>query len=395
MARYNTWKADAFRFEVHGRGAQNFLTAAQHRGIRLYHLHCTGEGYSGMANGADRPEMQNLAATGGWTLETLNRRGPGPILERLCRRPGIPVGLAVFLLLLWWFSGFVWVMDFSSLEPEQQTLLEEQLAEQQIWVGCRLDQERLGQVQELLSLQSETFGWLGLNFTGGCLFVESTPLQTQQVREEVQNTALYAAAGGQVVAIRVESGFGVVETGQYVAQGQLLANALKLDREGALVGQAATGSVLARVEKSYTATQPLQQTTRQLTGARSEEETLFLLGQTKVLREAESWPETRRTSRWIPLTLGRIALPGSIRQVTVWEEQEISQDYTPEEAQAMAERSCRLQLMAEFPDAVIENKSVTAKQQEQAVACTVCYTFVADIARQGPFTPLEPQEQEP
>ncbi len=393
MARYNTWQADVFRFAVQGRGAQNFLAAAQRQGIRLYHLRCTGAGYSGMASGGDRPRMQALAQTGGWTLETLERHGPGRTLERMLQRPGIPLGLLLFFWLLWWFSGFVWAMDLSALEPDQQLLLESQLAEQQIWVGSRLDQQKLAQAQELLSLQSETFGWLGLNFTGGCLFVESTPLETQSVREEAQNTALYAAAGGQVLSIGVESGFCVVETGQYVSEGQLLANALKLDREGALVGQAATGHITARVERSYTATQPLQQTTLQLTGKSSREETLCLLGQTRLLRQAEPWSHARRSVRWIPLALGRIALPGSLRQVTVWEEEEISRSYTPEEAQEMADRACRLQLMAEFPDANIEAREMIADRQQEAVTVTTRYTFVADIARQGMYTPVEPQKE--
>lgn len=395
MARYNTWRADAFCFAVHGRGAQNFLAVAQRQGIRLYHLRCTEAGYRGMASGVDRPRMQALARTGGWTLETLERHGPGRMLERMLRRPGIPLGIVAFFLLLWWFSGFVWAMDLSALEPDQQDLLKSQLAEQQIWVGSRLDQQKLTQAQELLSLQSENFGWLGLNFTGGCLFVESTPLQTQSIREEAQDTALYAAAGGQVVAIGVESGFCLVETGQYVAEGQLLANALKLDREGALVGQAATGHILARVERSYTAVQSLQQTTLQLTGRSSREETLCLLGQTRMIREAEPWENTKRSVRWIPLTLGRIALPGSLRQVTVWEEEEISCHYTSEEARDLAERSCRLQLMAEFPDAAIEQRAVTVEQQEESLTCVVRYTFVADIARQGAFTPVEPQNETP
>ena len=87
-----------------------------------------------------------------------------------------------------------------------------------------MEEATLRRAQQALEPQMQQAGWFSLNFTSGCLFIEETRRQIQTVREETAQQALYAKAGGQVLAIELESGFAEVAAGQYVAAGQLLAN---------------------------------------------------------------------------------------------------------------------------------------------------------------------------
>ena len=61
---------------------------------------------------------------------------------------------------------------------------------------------------------SEVFGWVSLNFTGGCLAIESTPSQTPDRAGAAAPAGLYASADGEILAVEIESGFAAVTVGQ-------------------------------------------------------------------------------------------------------------------------------------------------------------------------------------
>ena len=383
MKRCDTWRADRVRFAVSGRGAQHFLSAAAARCVRLENIRCTGTGYEATAAGADLAVLYELADKGGWELTVRTRHGPGHFVERLLARPGVPVGAALFLVLVRLLTGFVWAVDFGSVEPETIPALRQLLAEQEIWEGAWLTKEKLNAAQNALSAQSGLFGWTSLNFTGGCLVLESAPAEFRQVQPQPAARSLTAKAGGEVLSVEVESGFAVVKPGQYVTAGQELAASQKLDRNGAPVTQAARGRVTARVTAQYSAEIPLQQTVSMLTGRRQEQTTLHLLGYTRQSEESEAFADCITQIEWLPLTAGRLALPGCRCRVTRWEQAEQTVIRSEETALALARRDCRRQLSEQFPDALIGEQQVAQECDGKIARCTVQYVFVADIAMEA------------
>ena len=379
--------ADRIRFAVCGRGAQHFLSSAARAGIRVNRIQAEEQCVAASAAGADFPRLCRIAERGGWKLTVLSRHGPGRMLERLFHRPGLAAGAVCFVILVQWLSGFLWCMDLNGVEDE--TALRGSLARYGIREGVRLDEKTLAAAQQAMNLEEDSFGWLSLNFAGGCLFVESTPRQTAEVRGEDANTELCAKAAGLGLAVDVQSVFSQVEPGQYVAQGQLLAAASRPDRSGAPVSQSAAGKVLARVRKSCTAFIPLKRTATILTGRVWETQEICVLGHLFEYRGDEGTEETfpsgaKQTSRWIPLTLGRFALPASVYEVSYWECAEDTVILDAQDAAALARRSCRLALLKEFPDAVVKTEIPQIQEQENGVFCTVTYEFCADIAMSVP-----------
>ena len=93
--------------------------------------------------------------------------------------------------------------------------------------------------------------------------------------------------------MKVESGFTEIVPGQYVAKGQLLANALRADRDGDPVYQAAAGSVTGRIRQQVSAEQPLQVEQAILTGRSDRRQTLHLLGMEIPLQKRDTPPFAR------------------------------------------------------------------------------------------------------
>lgn len=385
--------ADRVFFAVKGRGAERFLSLAARSGVPLSRLSCTGNGYTGYASGKDVPRLYRAAEEACTELQICKRKGPGKLLECLAARPGLLAGLAVFFLLQWYLAGFVWAMDFGGMEPERQAYFREMLAGQQIWEGCRISEEKLRSAQENLELELQDAGWLSLNFTAGCLFVEENARELQNIRQDTQPQALYAKTGGQILSVELESGFAEVSAGQYVAAGQLLANGQKADRKGQAVVQGASGHILGRIQKSYTAKRPLQTETKALTGTAHTSETLYLLGYVWEKEDSvASAPEAYTVTQWLPLHLGRLALPGCLKRVTSWEKAVGAVSYTEADARALAARSCRQQLLQEFPDAELENQNLSFETMNGVVTCQAAYTFCAELTQPGPLAPIETEQ---
>ena len=90
---------------------------------------------------------------------------------------------------------------------------------------------------------------------------------------------------------------------------------------------------------------------------------------------------------WLPLRIGRLCLPVCLRRETVWTQEEQELRYDQQEAQALARRSCRAQLLAEFPDAVIEAERCVQSSEADGARCTVTYRFLRRHRRTGASAP--------
>ena len=170
-----------------------------------------------------------------------------------------------------------------------------------------------------------------------------------------------------------------MKVGDTVIRGQPLASAERLDRKGRAVVQGAAGRITARVEKQYTADQPLTAEAALYTGRSAEETTLYLPGCTRTAAPAVPLEGERQTA-WEPLRLGRLALPGCLRRVTTWEKTTGTLTYSEPTAAALALRRCREQLLQEFPDAEIEAEQREISASDGVVRAAVAYIFTADIA---------------
>lgn len=381
----SVWAADDFVFRVKGKNLQRFLNLAAAQEIRLAQLRWEPDGFTARAVGLDYRKLAALARQGDWQFTVLYRRGPGRWAEKLLRRPGIPLGSCLFMLLLQCFGGLVWTIDFGNLEEAEATQMRALLYQAGIYEGVWLDDETLAAAQNVALEQSDIFGWVSLNFTGGCVSVESTPAEYQTIQEEAPMHPLYAKAAAEIVAVETQSGFTVVEVGQTVEQGQLLVDVVRWGREEKEVLQGAAGRVLGRVQKSYTAYQPYSVEAECLYGKSETKETLYLLGHPWEIAAPDSdFAEGSMQVTWEPLHWGRVSLPGCMYRQTIWEASPQNITYSSQQAQALARRTCRIQLREEFPDAVIESEQRQITHDEQGETCTITYQFCADIATGTP-----------
>ena len=374
----NFWAADRIRFQIRGADPQRYVNRITARGLQLDHIRWKQNGCVAQGFGRDYSTLRRMAEQGGWEFSILRRHGPGRFLERCMARPGIPAGAILFVLLLNLLPHFVWVIDFGTLEQTDSQRMRALLAECGICEGTFLQKDTLEDAQAAALAQSDLFGWVSLNFTGGCLFIEDTVAHTQTVREDPPLRPLYAKADGVITAVEAESGFACVVPGQTVKAGQLLVDIVRLDREEREILQGASGKILARCEETFTASEPLSLTATVPGTAATVRDTLYFLGGVWPLQQEEVTEADR--IEWIPLRLGRLSLPGCLQRETAWGCNALTLYYSPEQAEALARRNCRQQLLESFPDAEILAEHYQTQTLSDAVVTSVTYQFVANIA---------------
>ena len=188
----NVWMADRISFRVQGKNVQRFLNTSVEQGIRLDHLRWETDGFTARGAGRDISKLKDLAQKGNWTFSVFQRKGPGIPLERLLDHPGILLGGVLFFLLLGLMSRFIWTIDFGSMDVETQNRMRSLLYDCQIYEGAWVDDSKLKTAQDTVSQQSDVFGWITLNFTDGCLFIENTDAEYQNIKQEAPMQPLYA-----------------------------------------------------------------------------------------------------------------------------------------------------------------------------------------------------------
>lgn len=374
------WGTDIIRFRIQGDHPQQYLNQAAAQSVRLAGVHREKSGFMARAFGRDRDRLRQMAVQGGWEYTDIQRRGPGHWLEVCGGRPGLVVGCGVFLLLLHYLSLFVWTIDFGSLEGATAERMRYLLAECGICEGTLLREEVLYTAQTAALEQSDLFGWVSLNFAGGCLFVENTAAQNQTIREEAPLRPLYAKADGVVTAVEAESGFVCVAPGETVTAGQMLVNTVRLDHDGREILQGAQGSIVARCEQTYTASCLLEEAVTILQSESHTQDRLFFMGYSKPLQHSAAEADGYTITDWIPLRLGRLSLPGCIQRTTTWTQKSQNMVRSAEQAKALASRTCRQQLLAEFPDAEILSERREVQTDSEGVTVKVTYQFSANIA---------------
>ncbi len=106
--------ADSIRFCVCGRGAQRLLGQAAQAGLKLERIAPQADGFTAVVSGAGWAKLCQLAGAGGWQVIQMQRRGPGPLAERLLRHPAFWRASACFLCCCTGWAAFcgAWIWNF-------------------------------------------------------------------------------------------------------------------------------------------------------------------------------------------------------------------------------------------------------------------------------------------
>ncbi len=380
------WLCGWVRFETDGDAAGRLLTLAAQNGIALWNTARTDTRFSACCRANAYSRLRPVARRCGRRLRVCERHGAAFVLRRYHARVGLIFGVLAYAVLLSWFSSRIWVVDIHGLQHADETALCTLLAEHGVCVGAKKQGVDSIAVRLDALTRLEDISWLAVNLNGCVAQIEVKETNPQEVPLAPNAPSnLIAAHDGQIVAVEITEGVAAVQVGDAVAKGNLLASGVIESEQGTTLHRS-SGRVLAKTTREITVEIPLNEQQLRPCGRPRETFTLQFFGRHIPLYDSDIVTENCRVEvHRTTLSLGGVALPlgWHIRRYTPQSFQTVTR--TAEEAHALAnaalaDKEAALQALGE-----ITQRSVTARQTENAVRLHGVYSLIENIATEVPL----------
>lgn len=380
------WVRGWVRFEAEGGSVGRMLSLAARARIPLWDTRREGCVLSARCRAADYRRLRPLFRRCGLRARIRERHGAVFLLRRYHARPGLLAGIAVYALLLLWLSGRIWAIDIRGLSAANETALREFLTEYGVAVGQKKADVNPQAIQLAAIQELPDISWLAVNLDGCVAEVELRETNTQESPPpEDTPSNLVAARDGRILSMSITRGEAVVQVGDAVAEGGLLASGITATERETLLRRS-QGVVMAETTRRLTVRVPLNEVLLCPAGTPRESLTLCLFGQRLPLSDSDLSPvgcQVEESAHF--LTLGGVSLPLGVelRRCTPLAEQPVSR--TPEEAQAQALQRLNAEEAQTLADAQITSRTLSTVVEQDVLVLTADYQCVENIALEIPL----------
>lgn len=220
------WPGGWLRLGLTGYGAERFFNMVRARGVELRGIRCQNGSWSFFVALEDFYGLKAPAKKAGVRLYILERQGWPFAAARLWRRRAYLAGAAVFFLLLYVLSLFVWRIELRGNEYFTDEYLTAYLAEHGVRTGVLKRNVSCQAVEEAIRGDFSEISWASAQLDGTCLTVRVRENEVELKGEKAQPSDapcdLAAASDGVITHMAVRSGVPLVSVGDRVEKGQRL-----------------------------------------------------------------------------------------------------------------------------------------------------------------------------
>ena len=244
------------------------------------------------------------------------------------------IGAVVFLALLWFLSGRIWVIEvignqsFSS--GEIISLVED--------FGVRTGMKRTGinsaYLKNRVLAKTDRLGFISFNVIGSRLEIEVDEIEKPQTSKKAPCN-LVASEDGVVKSIKIYDGTPIVKVGDGVKKGDLLISGVRKRVDGVENFVCANGEIICTVEKTVTESTPLSFTENRRDNRYITKNTLNFFGISVPLNLGLDKGQYETETKVNTLTLGGVSLPISITENRYFKVQPTVVNLTSESAKQL------------------------------------------------------------
>ncbi len=388
MNEYAWWRCLCgwVRFETDGDAAGRLLALAAREGVALWNTRREGDVFSACCRATAYPRLRPVARRVGRRLHVTERHGAAFFFRRYRARIGLPLGAAVFLAVLVFLSGRIWAIDIRGLQYADEAKLRALLAEHGVTVGA----SKRGVDSEAIRLDALTrltdVSWVAVNLDGCVAEVELREMNPHETPDEpTAPSNLVAARDGVVVAVEITGGTSLVQVGDAVAAGSLLAGGVTSNEAG-ISFHRSSGRVIAKTARTLAVEIPLSEQRPLPCAPPTETLTLRFFGWEWPLYDNGVSAEGCRIEIFDRAPhVGGVTLPLGvhIERYTPLSVQTLTR--TEAEAKALAEATLHEQESALLADATILTRTISSETVNGVLCITAEYTCFENIALEVPL----------
>lgn len=264
MLDFFRWLQGFVRFYIIGNSPERFINIVTKNRISIWNTERVDGKMFACMFAKDYINIRGLAKKSRVRLKVKSRHGLPFFIRAHKDRVGILIGVAVFALVIYVMSCFVWTIDVVGLETISYTQVMQALKDNGLYVGAFKPACSFTNISRNTMLEIEDIGWMSLNTLGSHCSVEiKEKAKSPKVDDFSTPANVKAKRDGQIISINTANGEACFGVGSAVVKDQLLVNCViedqlgrvKLVRADAQVIAKTTRQKVFRIEKESTATQ--------------------------------------------------------------------------------------------------------------------------------------------
>lgn len=369
------------RFRADGGSPERFLNLVSRNDIVLWDIRSKdGVLYASTLSRHYR-KLHPLAVSAGVVLTRVAQKGVPFQAKRFARHAGVLVGLLVFLVLVWFFSSFVWEIDVAGNQSVSSVQVEHVLAELGLRPGAFSMFLQVRYIQNGLLLRIPELSGVTINLHGSTAYVR---VRERRYPPDIVPQALpcnvKSARDGEIIQMKTYAGKPMAQTGDAVTAGQLLISGVVQDKDGALQLVHARGEVVARTRRDLSVTVPFHDKVRTETGREVRRYTVNVFDYGIPLYFGALQGDYNRFSYTKNVELFGVRLPVSVTTRVCRECKPLSVTYSTQQAEAAAKQEMAQKEKAELSGVRILSRASDGKVDANGYTLTVHAVCEEDIA---------------
>lgn len=370
------------RFVVQGSFPEKFLNLTARAGITLWNLRRTKTGLYANTLKSNYKKLLPIAEKAGVRISVIKRAGLPPKIEKHRKRYGFLLGVILFFLILWYLSGYVWVVQIDGNKTVDSREIEYALTDLGLKPGTRINTLDMKDVEQKALIKLPELSWMHINFEGSTAQVAVGERSSRpELVPDNRPCNVKATQTGKIIKMKVDNGVTMLKIGDTAIKGDLLVSGVIQEETSGLTRYVhASAKIFAQTKHDITVTVPFKSTENHDTGKVIKKYTFNLLSLQVPLYFSQPSGKFRRTVYNNPITIGPITFPVGIKTTVYTEYREIPVIYTKKQAQVKAKALIAAKESTEFSNAKIKSKLYSAKVNSNSFTLTAHYVCEEDIA---------------
>lgn len=217
-------------FSVSGKYPERFLNSAFKSGVRVWSQKSSGGKVTARMYLSDYKRSRAKARRTGVRLKVLKRRGLPFVVHKNKKRAGLLAGAAVFFIIIFFMSSFVWTVDIQGVSSVSESEIRALLRQCGVYEGARSSEIDVQWAKRQLSHKYPMITWSAINIYGSNVDVIIKEGQEKNKPDISSPADIVAKKDGFIVAMETRDGTNLVTIGQSVLEGELLvSSAMELE----------------------------------------------------------------------------------------------------------------------------------------------------------------------
>ena len=360
---------------------ERFINLCAQAGITIWNTRRDGIALGGCCMAKDYARLRPVARRSGMRMRLKKRIGLPFLCYRYRLRWGLPIGVAIYLLLLQHLSGYIWSVEVSGNSAVSDETIVSALETLQVSPGERICDLNVSDIQLQSLKRLPELSWITVNMEGSVAHVEVAERKEPDADRLSKIPANVKASGdGIILSMEVYEGDALVKPGDAVAEGMLLVSGVRTTALGDYMTRA-QAKIMAQTTRVLQVTVPFEEEQWQTTDRVIVRPTWHLFGcRIPWYDSGEIVGHYTVTTHSHMLTVGERTLPVGVSHTYYTEQVPITVHYTEQQAESLAWKRLMEQETALSESAEILSRHEQSERVGDAWQITVTYECIEDIA---------------